>query len=343
LPACQRGVPAFPHNSAGLLRLIEGYRIYSDAEGKSPKTIETVAGSVKLLWQFLTNAGLSTSTDSIGPDELRAFILDLKRRPCFSNHPYARPQERSLSPHSVNTYLRSIRAFWSWLEEEGIITDNPFDRVKVPKAPRKVVATFTETQIRDLLAAIDTSTAEGQRDYLIIILFLDTAVRLSELSGLTLDDLRLDDGILKVMGKGSKERLIPVGRFTQRVLWRYLNLVRPLPLNPRCISLFLTIDGLPMTGHHIRKRIILYGKIAGIRGIRCSPHTIRHTAAVNFLRNGGNVFVLQRLLGHTSLNMTRHYCELADVDVQRAHATASPVDNLMLSGIPGDRRKWRGK
>ncbi|MFC1930173.1 tyrosine-type recombinase/integrase [Chloroflexota bacterium] len=337
MPACQRGVPAFPQSSTGLLPLLRDYRLYSDAEGKSPKTIETVAGSVKMLWQFLADAGLPTSADSIGPDELRAFILDLKRRPCFSNHPYARPQERSLSPHSVNTYLRSIRAFWSWLEEEDIIATNPFDRVKVPKAPRKVVATFSEAQIRDLLTVIDTSTAEGRRDYLIIVLFLDTAMRLSELSGLTLDDLKLDDGIVKVMGKGSKERLIPVGRFTRRILWRYLNQTRPRPLNPRCTSLFLTSEGLPMTGHHIRNRIVLYGKTAGIRGVRCSPHTLRHTAAVSFLRNGGDVFSLQRLLGHTSLNMTRHYCELADIDVQRAHATASPVDNLMLPGVSGNR------
>ena len=140
----------------------------------------------------------------------------------------------------------------------------------MPRAPRKVVATFTEGQICDLLAAIDTSNYRRAAHYLIIVLFLDTSLRLSELSGLTLDDLRLDDGIFKVMGKGSKERLIPVGWFTQRMLWGYLNQTRPLPLNPRCTSLFLTFDGLPMTGHHIRKRIILHGKRAGIRGVRCS-------------------------------------------------------------------------
>jgi site-specific recombinase XerD len=253
-------------STTSLESLAKGHILNCKTEGKSPKTIETVAGSVKLLWQFLANVGFPTSTDSIGPDELRAFTRDLKRRPCFSNHPYAQPQERSLSPHSVNTYLRSIRAFWSWLEGESIITTNPFDRIKMPKAPRKVVAAFTENQIRDLLAAIDTSTTEGQRDYLIIVLFLDTAMRLSELSGLTLDDLRFDDGILKVMGKESKERLIPVSRVTRQMLWRYLNQTRSLPLNPRCHSLFLTFDGLPITGHHIRNRIILYGKRAGIRG-----------------------------------------------------------------------------
>ena len=78
--------------------LIECYRIYYDAEGKSPKTIETMPGSVKLLGQFLAEAGLPTSAESIGPDEIRAFILDLRRRPCYGNHPYARPQESGLPP-----------------------------------------------------------------------------------------------------------------------------------------------------------------------------------------------------------------------------------------------------
>jgi integrase/recombinase XerD len=242
----------------------------------------------------------------------------------------------------VNTYLRSIRAFWSWLESEDIITHNPFHQVKVPRAPHKVADTFTRNQIHSLLAAIDTTTFVGQRDYLIVILFLDTAMRLTELSSLRLDDLRLDDATIRVMGKGAKERLVPVGRFARRLLWRYLNQIRPMPLNPRCTSLFLNDYGLPMTGRHIRQRIRLYGRRAGIDGVRCTPHTLRHTAAVSFLRNGGNVFSLQRLLGHTSLNMTRHYCELADVDVQLAHALASPVDNLITRGFlpkkgPGKR------
>ena len=88
--------------------------------------------------------------------------------------------------------------------------------------------------------------------------------------------------------------------------------------------------GMPLNKDRIQKMMARRGQKAGIAGVRCSPHTLRHTAAISFLRNGGNAFSLQRLLGHSSLEMTRHYCEVADVDVKNDHLTASPVDNLAL-------------
>ena len=320
-----------------LENLLAGYRLCARTEGKSPRTIEAVAASVAYLERFLGSEGLATDARHIGPAEIRAFIIYLQQKRAFSGHPFARAQERGLSPHSINSYLRSIRAFWSWLVSEGLVPKSPFARVKIPRAPRKIVSTFSDSQLEAFLKVIDISTAEGFRDYVIVLTLLDTGLRVSELSGLGLEHVWLDQGLFKVMGKGGKERLIPFGKQVQRLLWRYIGCIRPQPARPNGDFLFLAADGRPVTKGLIEKRMSLYGRRAGIRGIRVSPHTLRHSAAVRFLRNGGDVFSLQRLLGHATLEMTRHYCELADVDVARAHATASPVDNLRLAPVPGRR------
>jgi len=321
-----------------LARVIQGYRLYARTEGKSDKTIAIVANSVRYFEEFLRSEGLPTDVGRIGRHEIRAFILHLQRKRCFSGHPLNKTQERGLSGHTINCYVRSIRAFWSWLVSEEIIQENPLERLKIPKAPKKVIPTFSDLQFEQLLNGIDASTAEGYRDQAIILTLLDTAVRVSELVNIRLDDLWLEEGLIKVMGKGGKERLVPIGKSIQRILWRYINKYRAEPAIPNCDFLFLTTHGRPMTKDRIDKKMSRYGEKARIRGVRCSPHTLRHTAAIRFLRNGGDVFSLQRMLGHASLEMTRRYCELADVDVKRAHATASPVDNLALK--PG-RSKMR--
>lgn len=328
-------------SATDLARLVQGYRLCAQTEGKSRKTIAAVTSSVTYFERFLRSEGLTTDATQIGPGEIRAFIFHLQQKARFSEHPFAKPQQSGLSQHTINCYLRSIRAFWSWLMNEEIVEDTPFSKVKIPKACRKVIPTFSDLQIRVLLQAIDTSTPEGFRDYAIILTLLDTGLRVSELSSLSLDNVSLEEGVLKVMGKGGKERLIPIGKAVQRLLWRYISRFRPELAFPGCDFLFLNADGRPVTRNRIQKRMALYGERAGLRGVRCSPHTMRHTAAVSFLRNGGDVFSLQRLLGHSTLAMTRHYCELADVDVKRAHTTASPVDNLQLPAS-GHKRALEG-
>ena len=318
------------HARTDLAHVVQGYRLYARTEGKSDRTIAIVTNSVRYLEEFFISEGLPTDVTKIGRTELRVFILYLQRKRCFSGHPFNKVQERGLSGHTINCYLRSIRSFWSWLEEEEIIVENPLKRMKIPKAPHKVIATFSDGQLEQLLSCIDTTTAEGYRDQAIILTLLDTALRVSELATVRLDDLWLQDGIIKVMGKGGKERYVPTGKSIQRLLWGYINKRRAEPATPNCHFLFLTADGRAMNKDRIDKIMSRYGRKAMLKGVRCSPHTLRHTAAIKFLRNGGDVFSLQRMLGHSSLEMTRHYCELADVDVKRAHITASPVDNLEL-------------
>jgi len=310
--------------------LLKGYQLCAATEGKSLKSIEIVTHSVGYFREFLLAHGASTDVTAIGPQEIRAFIFYLQQKPLFSNHPSTRVQERLLSEHSVNCYVRSVRVFFSWLVSEEIIAAHPFDKVKIPKVSKKIMPTFSAPQIQLLLDAMDTGNAQGQRNYTIILTLLDTGLRISELLGLQLADLQLNDGVLKVLGKGNKERMIPIGKQVQRLLWHYINHCRAVPARPKGDFLFLTDDGRPLTRRWVEEIMRRKGREAGLPGIRCSPHTLRHTAAVTFLRNGGDVFALQRLLGHSNLEMTRRYCQLADTDVKKAHLTASPVDNLEL-------------
>jgi site-specific recombinase XerD len=161
-----------------------------------------------------------------------------------------------------------------------------------------------------------------------LLVMVDTAVRSGELTGMKLADVDLAAGCIKVLGKGNKERLVPIGSEVKRVLWRYVNCFRQSPANHFDDFLFLTREGRRLTRNQLLFVVKKYSRRAGIQGIRCSPHTLRHSAALAFLQNDGDAFALQKLLGHTSLEMTRKYCLLADGDLKKMHVKASPVDNL---------------
>ena len=122
--------------------LIQGYRLCAKTEGKSDKTIAIVANSVRYLEEFLRSEGLPTNVTQIGPREIRTFILYLQQKRRFSGHPFNKTQDRGLSGHTIDCYLRSIRAFWSWLVSEEVMETNPLARLKIPKAPKKVVTTI---------------------------------------------------------------------------------------------------------------------------------------------------------------------------------------------------------
>lgn len=248
----------------------------------------------------------------------------------YEHHPFTSPQDKGLSGHAINCYLRAIRAFWSWLVHEETILSNPFAKVRIPKPPKKVIPSFSESQIQALLGVIRTSTPVGFRDWTMILTLFDTGMRASELVNLKLEDVNLNDGIVKVYGKGAKERIVPIGARVQRAIWKYLQRYRLQPANPLCSNLFLTRNGESLTVNRLETIIENYGRKAGIEGLRCSPHTFRHTFAIIFLRNGGDVFSLQRILGHETLDMVRNYVNLAQQDVQAAHARSSPVDSMEL-------------
>jgi integrase/recombinase XerD len=310
--------------------LLETYQIQAKTEGKSLNTIRIYTTALSILLRFLERKRYSTDVTGIGPEELREFIGYLQNTKAFVEHPFTGPQKKGLTGHTINCYLRAIRAFWSWLLAEEFIETNPFDKIIIPKPPKKIIMPFGDDQIRALLGVIDTKSPIGFRDWTIILTLLDTGVRVSELTELKLEDANLAQRYLKIHGKGNKERIVPIGISIQRALAKYINKYRPNPIYPLSDSMFLNRDCMPLTPNRIQSIIERYALKAGIKGVRASPHTFRHTFAISYLRNGGDVFTLQRILGHETLDMVRNYVCLAQSDLQEAHLRCSPVDNLKV-------------
>jgi len=318
----------------GLRALLDTYLVQARTEGKSPNTLRIYTTALSILQRFLDRRGFPTDVTGIGPEEIREFIGYLQNTKAFMEHPFTGPQQKGLTGHTVNCYLRAIRAFWSWLLVEEFIEVNPFDRVTIPKPPKKVITPFSEEHVRALLNTIDTKSAIGFRDWTIVLMLLDTGIRVSELTELKLENVSLAQRCLKVCGKGNKERIVPIGISVQRAIAKYLTRHRTNPRYPLSDNLFLNRDGMLLTPNRIESIIEQYASRAGIRGVRASPHTFRHTFAITYLRNGGDVFTLQRILGHETLDMVRNYVALAQSDLQEAHLRCSPVDNMKIRVRP---------
>jgi site-specific recombinase XerD len=204
-------------------------------------------------------------------------------------------------------------------------------KIKVAKQQPKVITPYTTEEIKRMLAVCDYDYGHnakflGSRNQAIILVLLDTGVRLSELAGMRYGDIDNKTGHIKVLGKGNKERVVRVGKTTQKALWRYL-VYRPQ--NGRQ-ELWLSQEGKPLGSAGVQSLIKRLKERAGIRGAG-SIHRFRHTFALNFLRADRNVFNLQYLLGHSDLDMVRRYTSaLGMEDALRAHEKASPADLLGL-------------
>jgi integrase/recombinase XerD len=165
----------------------------------------------------------------------------------------------------------------------------------------------------------------ANRNEALLRLLLDSGLRITEALKLRIDDVHLDAGSVRVRcGKGGKDRMAFIGMKTSRAVLRYLKVRKAVNTD----TIFVTQDGLPMKRRHAHQLIARLGASARISGVRVSPHTLRHTFATWFLRSGGDVFSLQRQLGHSSLSMTRRYLDLTQNDVAAAHGLHSPGNQL---------------
>ena len=311
--------------------LIQNQGICLSTEGRSQNTIDWYASNLRRFLKFLRDRKLPDEVQDIGVAEARSFIFYLQNEVTrWESSLYTREKKR-LSPFSVQGYARTIKAFWSWLAAEGYISNNPMEKMKIPRVPQKVIATFTPEQIKKMVVCLDLNKTSEFRNYTIILLFLDTGIRISELTNIKLENVDFKQSCLLVRGKGNKERIVPFGTQVRRILWRYISSYRVEPQSSEDAFLLLTNSGKPLRRNAVRLMLMRLGIKAGISGVRCSAHTFRHTFAKQYLMQGGDIFSLQRILGHSSLEMVKVYVNLASSDVAQQHRKFSPVDNVVLA------------
>lgn len=233
---------------------------------------------------------------------------------------------------TVRTQVYVLRAFFSFLvlDEAVAPSENPMLRVKNPKAAAVEIRPLSIEEISGFLGRFDKGHPTSYRDYVACVLILDTGLRIGEVARLDVEDI--EDSKINVRGKGGKLRRVYMGQKMGQLLQDYLERCRPWFANGH--KALFPLAKYPESGRLrpgyfsalIRRRL----DAAGVPRMNSSGHRLRHTFAYNFLKGGGNVFALQKLLGHSSLEMTKRYVMLADSDLQEAHRKASPVDRMEL-------------
>lgn len=227
-------------------------------------------------------------------------------------------------PRSTARLLSCVRQLYQYLVRQGEITEDPSARVEAPKLGRPLPKTLTEPQVEALLAAPDTSEARGHRDRTMLEVLYATGLRVSELVGLTPGQVSLTQGVVRVVGKGSKERLVPLGEEAAQWLGEYARGPRQELLGARVSEfLFPTARSDCITRQAFWQLIKRYALEAGI-GAQLSPHTLRHAFATHLLNHGADLRVVQMLLGHSDLSTTQIYTHVARERLKRLHAMHHP-------------------
>ena len=314
--------------SKKLSSLINYFEVCNRSEGKSAKTVSWYSSNLQQFHHYLQTRHLSDSIEDIDLQTLREYVIFLQNKKKYAGHPYTPEKIEFVSVATVHGHLRTLRAFFSWLMREGLAKYDPGRSLKPPKLPQRIVSTLSDEEIKLIINMLNPTSACDARNLTIFMLLLDTGLRIRELTNLKMEDINMDQGVLKVMGKGQKERIVPIGNSAQRSLQKYLFRYRQEPAHAGIDNVFLSTSGTPLTENSVKLMFTRMARRSGV--IRLHAHLCRHTFATRFLINGGDVFSLQQILGHSTLEVVRHYVNLASSHITMQHRRFSPLDRLDL-------------
>ncbi|NIR42977.1 MAG: site-specific tyrosine recombinase XerD [Gemmatimonadetes bacterium] len=265
--------------------------------GLTATTTSAYAADVLELISFLESEGFA-SPHGVGLAQLREFVYSLR--------------ETGRAASSIRRKISAVRSYFGFLQAEGIIDGDPSELLEGPKARRALPAVLSEAEIESLLESLQGSDPLTLRDRSILELMYATGVRISELIGLRIRDLDLDERLVRVVGKGSKERIVPFGSVALDALLAYLSEARPVLVGDRgegAGTLYISRRGRPLSRKGaweiVRRRV----QAAGI-GKDVTPHTLRHSFATHLLQGGADIAAVQEMLGHADIATTQIYTHL---------------------------------
>lgn len=278
------------------------------ADGLSKNTLSAYRNDLTLLSQWL-----GKPLPELAESTVTAYLLHLQARP------------QGFKSASQRRLLATMRRFTQWLIAAGRLNHDPMVNIAPPMATTRFPKTLSEAQVESLIAAPDTNSPIGLRDKAMLELLYATGLRVSELVGIRLFEISLNDLVLRVTGKGAKERLIPMGEVAAQCLRHYLDHARPELLAAHtCDAVFVTTRGGPMTRQMFWTLIKKYALLAGISPERISPHVVRHAFATHLLNHGADLRVVQLLLGHADITTTQVYTHVARERLKQLHAVHHP-------------------
>jgi integrase/recombinase XerD len=276
--------------------------------GLAPLTLAAYARDLQDFWEFLEARGRE-QWGAVTLTDLKDYLAAL--------------EARGLAACSRARKLSALRQFFRFLEREEAVAANPAELLDSPRLPRRLPKVLGEREVEALLAAPNPATPAGQRDGALLEVLYATGLRVSELVGLTLKQLDLRRGVVRPLGKGSKERVVPMVALAVEKLQLYLSQGRPRLLQGRPSPyVFLNRRGGKLSRQGFWKILKNYAREMGLRDL--SPHTLRHSFATHLLSRGANLRVLQLLLGHADLATTQIYTHLDAARLKEIHRKAHP-------------------
>ncbi|MBN2684185.1 MAG: site-specific tyrosine recombinase XerD [Pontiellaceae bacterium] len=290
-----------------------------------------------LLQSFLDHIslerGLSINTRKAYADDLNQFLSCLEKKGITSLSQVSRKQildhlmemkSRGMSTNSISRHLVSIKVFFRFLQQEDLLDRNVTDTMDSPRLWKILPDTLSEKEVELLLEAPNLRKPLGIRDRAILEIFYASGLRVSELAHLKLPNLHIDDGYIRVVGKGRKERVIPIADNSAAILIRYLEEVRPLLCeNPQELHVFVSRREAPLCRQRLWQIIKQYTKEAGIMK-NVTPHTLRHSFASHLLQNGAPLRVIQEMLGHADIATTQIYTHVNPERLRNIHRQFHP-------------------